>query len=97
MSQRLPLPVGTPIVAVKTIGAVEAGAPGMITGAAEFPFLWWSRPFYLCTFAGGVPIAARPKEISTFDHGYSRTELEDPAGVRDLGARIDALILKSAK
>jgi len=78
MITKLPLPIGTRIVAVRNFGPVQDGAPGIITGTAEYPFFWWSRPYYLCTFAGNLKIAEKPKEIDDFDHGYSMAALENP-------------------
>jgi hypothetical protein len=99
MSSRLPLQAGTLVIAVRNFGAIEEGTPGIITGTTEFPFLLWSRPYYLCSFAGGIPIAARPKEINAFDHGFSRTELEhfDEMPLNERGARIDAFFTKFRK
>jgi hypothetical protein len=58
MTRRLPLPVGTKVVAVRNFGPVTEGQPGIITGTAEVPFFWWSRPTYLCTFADNVKVSA---------------------------------------
>jgi hypothetical protein len=74
----LPLQVGTKVWAIRNFGPVKQGAPGMITGVADVPFFWWSRPAYLCTFADNIKIHARPKKIEEFDHGHSLEELEQP-------------------
>jgi hypothetical protein len=77
----LPLTVGTKIIAVRNIGPVREGAPGIVTDIAEVPFFFRSRPMYLCTFAGNLKIAARPKEIDDYDHGYTLERLENPGGL----------------
>ena len=78
MKRPLPLQQGTKVIAVRNFGPVKEGAPGIITGAMEVPFFFWSRQTYLCTFANNMRIAARPNEIDDFDHGYSLEELEQP-------------------
>jgi hypothetical protein len=78
----LPLPVGAKVQAVRNIGPVKEGTPGIIRGVADFSFLWWSRPAYLCTFAGNMKVHARPNEIEAYNHGHSLKELEQP----DFGA-----------
>jgi hypothetical protein len=77
----LPLTVGTKIIAVRNIGPVREGAPGIITGIAEVPFFFRSRPVYLCTFAGNLKLAARPKEIDDYEHGYTLERVENPRGL----------------
>jgi hypothetical protein len=77
----LPLTVGTKIIAVRSIGPVREGAPGIITGIAEVPFFFRTRPVYLRTFAGNLKIAAQPKEIDDYDHGYALERLENPGGL----------------
>ena len=71
MPTTLPLPVGTKIIAIRNIGQVREGAPGIITGVVKMPFFFWSKPMYLCTFAENLKIAARPEEIDDYDHGYT--------------------------
>jgi hypothetical protein len=78
----LPLPVGAKVQAARNIGPVKEGTPGIIRGVADFSFLWWSRPAYLCTFAGNMKVHARPNEIEAYNHGHSLKELEQP----DFGA-----------
>ncbi len=78
----LPLPVGAKVQAVRNIGPVKEGTPGIIRGVADCSFLWWSRPAYLCTFAGNMKVHARPNEIEAYNHGHSLKELEQP----DFGA-----------
>jgi hypothetical protein len=70
--------IGTKVIAVRDFGLIEEGAPGIVTGTAEYPFLWWSRSMYLCTFAGNVKIAAKSAEIDEFDHGCTLEEIENP-------------------
>jgi hypothetical protein len=77
----LPLTVGTKIIAVRNIGPVREGAPGIVTDIAEVPFFFRSRPMYLCTFAGNLKIAARRKENNDYDHGYTLERLENPGGL----------------
>ena len=72
------LQMGARVVAVRSFGPVKEGQPGIITGIAEERWFWRSRPIYLCTFADNVKIAARPKEIDDYDHGYSLADLEVP-------------------
>ncbi len=74
----LPLQVGAKVRAVRSFGPVKKSTPGIITGLADFPFFWWSRPAYLCTFADNMKVHARPKLIEEFDHGYNLEELEQP-------------------
>jgi hypothetical protein len=90
MIKSLPLPIGTKIVAVCNIGSVKEGAPGIITGTAEEPFFWRSRPIYLCTFADNMRIAARPKEIDDYDHRYSLADLAPPDFLSVMRARTSA-------
>lgn len=75
------LPVGAEVIAVRNFGPIQEGAPGIITGTADYPFLFWSRPMYLCTFHGNLKIAAKPKEVEAFKHGYTLATLEksDPS------------------
>lgn len=74
----LPLQVGTKVRAVRNVGPVKKGAPGIITGLTDSPLFWWSRPAYLCTFADNMKVHARPKLIEAFDHGYNLEELDQP-------------------
>lgn len=71
-------PVGTFVVAIKDIGPVRDGQPGIVTGVVEQGFAFWKRQIYLCTFFGNVMAAMKPNEVSDFDHGYSREQLEEP-------------------
>jgi hypothetical protein len=71
MSTTSPLQIGTRVVAVRNFGPITEGQPGIITGIAEERWLWLSKRIYLCTFADNVKIAARPKEVDDYDHGYS--------------------------
>jgi hypothetical protein len=75
MASKLPLPIGTKVIAIKNFGPVLEGAPGIITGTADIPFLFWSRPVYLCTFAGNLKVAARPTEVDNFDHNRTLEDL----------------------
>ena len=74
----MPLPVGAKVQAVRNVGPVKEGTPGIIRGVADISFLWWSRPAYLCTFAGNMKVHARPNEIEAYNHGHSLKELEQP-------------------
>ena len=73
-----PLQFGTKVQAVRNFGPVKEGAPGIITGVADIPSIWRSRPAYLCTFANNMKVHARPKQIEAYDHGYNLDELEQP-------------------
>jgi hypothetical protein len=75
---RSPVPIGTRIIAIRNVGSVREGQPGIITGSTKVPFLFWKRFYYLCTFAGNVPLAVRPKEVDDDDHGYTLEDLENP-------------------
>src|SRR5262245_7175832 len=77
-TQRLPLPVGTRVQAARNFGPIKKGAPGIITDVADVSFLCWSRPAYVCTFAGNKRVHARPRQIAVYEHGYSIEELEQP-------------------
>jgi hypothetical protein len=77
MAAKLPLPVGTRIIAVRNVGPVLEGARGIITGTVDVPFFFWSRPVYLCTFIGNVKLAVKPKEIDDYDHGYTLERLQN--------------------
>jgi hypothetical protein len=50
-------PVGTRIIAISNVGPVGEGQPGIITSIVNKPFFLWSRPMYLCIFAGNVSLA----------------------------------------
>ncbi len=70
MGGRNVLSVGTQIVAIKKIGPVREGTPGVITAVTHTPFLYfWSRLSYLCTFAGNINLAVRPNEIGDCNRG----------------------------
>ena len=73
-------PVETPVIAIKNVGPVRDGQPGVVTGYAELGSFFWKRSFYLCTFLGNVRLAVNPGEIADHDHGYSRQHLEMPEG-----------------
>jgi hypothetical protein len=70
LKPELPLQIGTKVMAVCNFGPVKDGAPGVIIGL--------SQGRYLCAFADNMKIAARPNEITDYDHGYSLEELEEP-------------------
>ena len=76
MSKEALMAVGTRVLAVRTVGAVEEGQPGIVTGVTEMGKLFWKKHFYLCTFFGNVKLAMQPNEISEYDHGRSLAELE---------------------
>jgi len=78
VKQELPLQVGAKVHAVRNLGPVKKGAPGIITGTADLHLFWGSRPAYLCTFADNVKVHARPKQVVAYDHGYNLEELEQP-------------------
>lgn len=69
------LPVSTRVVAVKNVGPVAEGQPGVVTGYVEVPFFFWKRQVYLCTFFGNVRLAMKPAEIEAHEHGYSREQI----------------------
>ena len=71
-------PVGIFILAVKNIGPVRDRQPGIVTGVVEVPFFFWKRPMYLCTFFGNVKVAMKQSEVTEFNHGHSREQLEEP-------------------
>ncbi|HTN95299.1 MAG TPA: hypothetical protein VMJ33_12015 [Gallionella sp.] len=71
-------PVGTSILAIKNVGPVHDGQPGIVTGVVEVPFFFWKRPMYLCTFFGNIKVATKPNEVTEFNHGQSRDQLEKP-------------------
>ena len=71
------LPVGTFILAIKNVGPVQDGQPGVVTGVVEVPFLFWNRLMYLCTFFGNVKVAMKLKEITEFNHGHTKEQLEE--------------------
>jgi hypothetical protein len=58
-------------VPVRNFGPVKEGAPGIITLLTDLPLFGWSRPAYLCTFAGNLEVHARPKLIEAFNPGYN--------------------------
>jgi hypothetical protein len=76
MSKQLSLPVGTPVIAVTTVGPVPEGDVGFITGTGELGSFLWKRRFYLCTFFGNVKVAMRPREIDAYNHGRTLGEIE---------------------
>ena len=84
MARKLPLPVGTKVIAVRNVGHVLKGAAGIITGTATELFYLWSRSIYLCTFAGNIKLAVRPKDIDDQDHRYSLEALQNPDFVREI-------------
>jgi hypothetical protein len=76
MGSRLPFKVGTKVIAVPNFGPIKEGTPGIITETAEYPFFFWSRSMYLCTFADSLKVAVKPKDLDNYDHGFSLEELE---------------------
>ncbi len=71
-----PLSVGSFVVATRNVGPVQDGQPGVVTAVVEQGFAFWKRPFYLCTFIGNVKVAMKPNEVSDFEHGFSKEQLE---------------------
>jgi hypothetical protein len=71
-------PVGTFVLAIKKVGPISDGQPGVVTGIAEAGPVFWRRPVYLCTFLGNVKVAMNPSEVDDYAHGYSREQLEQP-------------------
>ena len=64
------LSVGSEIIAIKTVGPVQEGTPGVVKAVTYTPFLFfWSRRAYLCTFAGHINLVVRPNEIGDCEHG----------------------------
>jgi hypothetical protein len=88
MSTTSLLQIGARVIAVRNIGPVKEGQPGIVTGIAEERWFWKSKPIYLCTFADNVRIAARPKEVEDYDHGYSLADLENPNFLIAMGNRV---------
>ena len=74
--KQLVLQPGTNVIAIKGVGPVMEGTPGVVTGLAEMGSLFWKRPMYLCTFLGNVKCTMRPAEVDDFEHGYSRAQIE---------------------
>ena len=72
------LQMGARVVAVREFQACHRGQPGIVTGIAEEQWFWRSLRSIFCTFADNVKIAARPKEVDDYDHGYSLADLETP-------------------
>jgi hypothetical protein len=70
--------IGTRVIAVRNFGPIKEGQPGIVAGIAAERWFRLSKPIYLCTFADNVKIAARPKEVEDYDHGYSLADLEKP-------------------
>jgi len=81
------LPVGTRVIAVRNIGSVKEGAPGIVTGTLKQPN---SKLFYLCTFADNKKVAARPSEIDKHDHGYALADMERPDFIEAMRDRTTA-------
>ena len=84
--------IGTRVVAVRSFGPVKVGQLGIVTGIAEERRFWRSKPIYLCTFAGNVKLAACPKEVEDYDHGYSLADLEAPDFLSVQAARLWPLL-----
>ena len=90
MTKRLPLPIGSRIVAVRNFGRVRGGQPGIITGTAEERYLETFRRVYLCRFSNNVKIAAQPDDIDKFNHGYSLADLEKtPSGKSQFKVKVE--------
>jgi hypothetical protein len=67
------LNVGSDVVAIKNIGPVREGTPGVITAVTHAPFLFfWTRRLYLCTFAGRINLAVRRSQIGDCERGPAR-------------------------
>jgi hypothetical protein len=71
MAEHLPLTEGTRVIALRNLGPIRAGAPGVITGVTEMQSFWRRKSMYLCEFAtvsGSAKVAARPQEVDTYNH-----------------------------
>lgn len=69
--------VGSTVLAIKNVGLVQDGQPGIITNIIENNYcIFWKKQVYFCTFFGGVKVAMMANEISGFEHGHSLEELE---------------------
>jgi len=85
------LSIGTKIIAVRNIGPVREGQPGIITGLIQVPFFFWSRTAYLCTFFGNLKIAAYPKEVDDFNHNFSLEALEETQSEKSVAEQLRAI------
>lgn len=74
----LPLEPGTKIQAVRNLGSVKKGTPGIIIAKISASYFGLLPSRYQCTFANNIRTSARPKQIQTFDHPYNLEALEDP-------------------
>jgi hypothetical protein len=78
--KQLAMQPGANVIAVRSVGPVAEGTPGVVTGFAEMGSLFWKRPMYMCSFLGNLKCAMKPAEIDGFEHGYSRAKIEiDPS------------------
>ena len=72
------LPIGTSIIAAKNFGPIVRGQLGIIDARMRGSrFLSWRR-LYVCTFLGGIRVAALRRQIAGRDHGLSTPMLQDP-------------------
>ena len=75
-------PAGTRVIALKNVGIISDGQPGIITGIFYTSFFFIKRPIYLCTFLGNMKCAMKPTEVTDHDHGKTLAMLErDTAGL----------------
>ena len=88
------LPLGTQVVATQSFGLVKDGTAGIIVGLVDTAVLQsWSRPRYLCMFAGNLEAVARAEDIAATNHGYRLETLKKPAGISEA----DALVAMMAR
>jgi hypothetical protein len=69
---------GTRVQAVRNVGSVKEGMPGIVTGAEKSTSFWRSRPAYQCTFADNTKCVVCPEQIEVCEHRYTLRELEQP-------------------
>jgi len=70
--------IGTSIIAIKDVGVVRDGQPGIITGIGEQKSFLRNWPVYMCTFLGNVRVDMKPGEVDDHPHGYSIQQLSEP-------------------
>lgn len=91
MPRRQLLSIGTKIIAIRNIGPVQEGQPGIITGLVQVPYFFWSRTAYLCTFFGNIGVSAYPKEVDEFNHEFSLEALEENQSEKSVAEQLRAI------
>lgn len=61
--------VGTLIVATRSVGRVDKGLVGIVTGIEIEQFYFWKRPLYVCAFVGNIKAVMKPSDVVVFDRG----------------------------